>query len=379
LRILLGITGGIAAYKAAGLLRGLAELGHDVTALPTQNALRFIGEATLEALSGKNIDSELYGDVASVRHVQLGQEAEMVVIAPATAAFLGRYAAGIADDLLLNAILASDADVVVVPAMHTEMWQNEATVSNVELLRSRGIRVMEPASGRLTGEDSGPGRLPEVEEIIDFLFANLPLAGKTVTVTAGGTREPIDDVRFIGNRSSGKMGIELAKAARDLGADVKLIACNLSNTPKGMTVVHVEDVGQLDKELEQASDILVMAAAVSDYRVENRYRGKLSRSSVPELKLTATSDLLATYTDKNPKSLAIGFALIDDSQDLVEVSREKLRSKKAKAIVGNRASALDRDDTSVQFVTENGSVEISGPKQEVARAIMSRVAAEMSV
>jgi phosphopantothenoylcysteine decarboxylase/phosphopantothenate--cysteine ligase len=379
LRILLGITGGIAAYKAAGLLRALAELGHDVTALPTQNALRFIGEATLEALSGKNIDSELYGDVASVRHVQLGQEADMVVIAPATAAFLGRYAAGIADDLLLNAILASDADVVVVPAMHTEMWQNEATVSNVELLRSRGIRVMEPASGRLTGEDSGPGRLPEVEEIIDFLFANSPLAGKTVTVTAGGTREPIDDVRFIGNRSSGKMGVELAKAARDLGADVKLIACNLSSTPKGMTVVHVEDVGQLDKELEQPSDVLVMAAAVSDYRVENRYNGKLSRSSVPELKLTSTPDLLAKYTNKNPKSLAIGFALIDDSQDLVEVSREKLRSKKAKAIVGNRASALDRDDTSVQFVTENDSAEISGTKQEVARAIMRRVAEEMSV
>ena len=378
MRILLGITGGIAAYKAAGLLRALAELGHDVTALPTQNALRFIGEATLEALSGKNIDPDLYGDVASVRHVQLGQEAEMIVVAPATASFIGRYASGIADDLLLNALLASDADVVVVPAMHTEMWQNEATVSNVELLRSRGIRVMEPASGRLTGEDSGPGRLPEVDQIVDVLFANSPLAGKTVTVTAGGTREQIDAVRYIGNRSSGKMGIELAKAARDLGATVKLVACNLATVPKGMTVVHVEDVQHLDEQLEEPSDVLVMAAAVSDYRIENRYAGKHPRSSVPELKLTPTPDLLANYTRRYPESFAVGFALIDDSQDLVEVSREKLDAKKVQAIVGNRASVLEADDASVVFVTDVGSDEISGTKQEVARAIMRRVATELS-
>ena len=236
MRILLGITGGIAAYKAAGLLRALSELGHDVTALPTENALRFIGDATLEALSGKNIDPDLYGDVASVRHVQLGQDADLVVVAPATAAFLGRYAAGIADDLLLNALMASRAPVVVVPAMHTEMWQNPATVENVETLRARGVRVMDPASGRLTGEDSGPGRLPEVEDIVNFLFSSSPLAGKTVTVTAGGTRERIDQVRFIGNRSSGKTGVELAIAARDLGASVRLIACNLPSTPKGVEV-----------------------------------------------------------------------------------------------------------------------------------------------
>jgi phosphopantothenoylcysteine decarboxylase/phosphopantothenate--cysteine ligase len=378
LRILLGITGGIAAYKAAGLLRAMSELGHEVTALPTQNALRFIGEATLEALSGKNIDSDLYGDVASVRHVQLGQEADLIVIAPATAAFLGRYAAGIADDLLLNALLASTAEVVVVPAMHTEMWQNQATIENVETLRSRGIRVMEPASGRLTGDDTGPGRLPEVEDIVEFLFASSPLSGKTVTVTAGGTREHIDDVRFIGNRSSGKTGIALALAARDLGAKVRLIACNLAQTPKGMDVTHVESVADLSAALQESSDVLVMAAAVSDFQVANPHKGKLSRSTVPELKLSSTPDLLAAYTKQFPKSFAVGFALVDQEEDVVKASRSKLETKGAKVVIGNSVSSLEGSDTVVQYVDADSEVEISGTKDEVAREIMRRVAAQLS-
>ena len=378
MRILLGITGGIAAYKAAGLLRAMSELGHEVTALPTQNALRFIGEATLEALSGKNIDSDLYGDVASVRHVQLGQEADLIVIAPATAAFLGRYAAGIADDLLLNALLASTAEVVVVPAMHTEMWQNQATIENVETLRSRGIRVMEPASGRLTGEDTGPGRLPEVEDIIEFLFASSPLTGKTVTVTAGGTRERIDDVRFIGNRSSGRTGIALALAARDLGAKVRLIACNLAQTPKGMDVTHVESVADLSAALQESSDVLVMAAAVSDFQVANPHKGKLSRSAVPELKLSSTPDLLAAYTKQFPKSFAVGFALVDQEEDVVKASRSKLETKGAKVVIGNSVSSLEGSDTVVQYVDADSEVEISGTKDEVAREIMRRVAAQLS-
>jgi len=378
LRILLGITGGIAAYKAAGLLRAMSELGHDVTALPTQNALRFIGEATLEALSGKNIDSDLYGDVASVRHVQLGQEADLIVIAPATAAFLGRYAAGIADDLLLNALLASTAEVVVVPAMHTEMWQNQATIENVETLRSRGIRVMEPASGRLTGEDTGPGRLPEVEDIIEFLFASSPLSGKTVTVTAGGTREHIDDVRFIGNRSSGKTGIALALAARDMGAKVRLIACNLAQTPKGMDVTHVESVADLSAALQESSDVLVMAAAVSDFQVANPHKGKLSRSTVPELKLSSTPDLLAGYTKQFPQSFAVGFALVDQEEDVVKASRSKLETKGAKVVIGNSVSSLEGSDTVVQYVDADSEVEISGTKDEVAWEIMRRVAAQLS-
>jgi len=378
LRILLGITGGIAAYKAAGLLRAMSELGHEVTALPTQNALRFIGEATLEALSGKNIDSDLYGDVASVRHVQLGQEADLIVIAPATAAFLGRYAAGIADDLLLNALLASTAEVLVVPAMHTEMWQNQATIENVETLRSRGIRVMEPASGRLTGEDTGPGRLPEVEDIIEFLFASSPLTGKTVTVTAGGTREHIDDVRFIGNRSSGKTGIALALAARDMGAKVRLIACNLAQTPKGMDVTHVESVADLSAALQESSDVLVMAAAVSDFQVANPHKGKLSRSTVPELKLSSTPDLLAAYTMQFPQSFAVGFALVDQEEDVVKASRSKLETKGAKVVIGNSVSSLEGSDTVVQYVDADSEVEISGTKDEVAREIMRRVAAQLS-
>jgi len=378
LRILLGITGGIAAYKAAGLLRAMSELGHEVTALPTQSALRFIGEATLEALSGKNIDSDLYGDVASVRHVQLGQEADLIVIAPATAAFLGRYAAGIADDLLLNALLASTAEVVVVPAMHTEMWQNQATIENVETLRSRGIRVMEPASGRLTGEDTGPGRLPEVEDIIEFLFASSPLSGKTVTVTAGGTRERIDDVRFIGNRSSGKTGIALALAARDMGAKVRLIACNLAQTPKGMDVTHVESVADLSAALQESSDVLVMAAAVSDFQVANPHKGKLSRSTVPELKLSSTPDLLAGYTRQFPQSFAVGFALVDQEEDVVKASRSKLETKGAKVVIGNSVSSLEGSDTVVQYVDADSEVEISGTKDEVAWEIMRRVAAQLS-
>ena len=378
MRILLGITGGIAAYKAAGLLRAMSELGHEVTTLPTQNALRFIGEATLEALSGKNIDSDLYGDVASVRHVQLGQEADLIVIAPATAAFLGRYAAGIADDLLLNALLASTAEVVVVPAMHTEMWQNQATIENVETLRSRGIRVMEPASGRLTGDDTGPGRLPEVEDIIEFLFASSPLSGKTVTVTAGGTRERIDDVRFIGNRSSGKTGIALALAARDMGAKVRLIACNLAQTPKGMDVTHVESVADLSAALQESSDVLVMAAAVSDFQVANPHKGKLSRSTVPELKLSSTPDLLAGYTKQFPQSFAVGFALVDQEEDVVKASRSKLETKGAKVVIGNSVSSLEGSDTVVQYVDADSEVEISGTKDEVAREIMRRVAAQLS-
>jgi phosphopantothenoylcysteine decarboxylase/phosphopantothenate--cysteine ligase len=220
MRILLGITGGIAAYKAAGLIRGLSELGHQVTVVPTENALKFIGKPTLESLSGHAIETDMYQDVAQVRHVELGQQADLILIAPATASFIARFAAGIADDLMLNAILASKAPVIVCPAMHTEMWLNEATQANVATLQSRGVKVMEPASGRLTGDDSGPGRLPETEDIIAFALADLALKGKRVIVTAGGTREPIDAVRYIGNSSSGRMGIELAKAARDAGANI---------------------------------------------------------------------------------------------------------------------------------------------------------------
>ena len=213
LNVILGITGGISAYKATGVIRGLAEAGHSVKVIPTQNALRFIGATTLEALSHNSVDPDLYTDVDSVKHVALGQGADLIVVAPASAAFLGRYAAGIADDLLMNTLLASKAPVLVVPAMHTEMWLNPATQANVATLRDRGVTVLEPDSGRLTGADSGPGRLPEPEAIVNVALSvaaqkavaeDVSLVGKHVVVTAGGTREAIDPVRFIGNYSSGK-------------------------------------------------------------------------------------------------------------------------------------------------------------------------------
>ena len=375
MRILLGITGGIAAYKAANLIRGLSELGHQVTVLPTENALRFIGKPTLEALSGHAIETDMYQDVAQVRHVELGQQADLILIAPATASFIARFAAGIADDLMLNAILASNAPVIVCPAMHTEMWQNQATQDNVNTLISRGVKIMEPASGRLTGDDSGPGRLPETEEIISFAFQDLPLEGKRVIVTAGGTREPIDAVRYIGNSSSGRMGIELAKAARDAGAQVTLIAANIDLAlPKGVEVTRVGTVDELELAMDRDCDVMIMAAAVSDFRVQNPFLGKLKRSEGLNLELTPTKDLIANYAANHPDTIHIAFALAEESQErLIEIARGKLWDKSVTAVVGNSFEALGNQQTVVQFVTKDAAVELSGSKAEVSQAIIELV------
>ena len=379
MRILLGITGGIAAYKAANLIRAFSEAGHEVTVLPTENALRFIGKPTLEALSGHNIDIDMYSDVEKVRHVSLGQNADAIVVAPATAAFLGRLAAGIADDLLMNAMLASQAPVFLIPAMHTEMWLNPATQDNVNLLAGRGIRIMEPAVGRLTGEDSGPGRLPEVEDIVQFVLGAGSLRGKKVTVTAGGTREAIDAVRFIGNSSSGRMGVEIAKAARDQGADVTLIAANLETpVPGGIKVERVSSVDDLEIAMDKPTDVLVMAAAVSDFRVANPFPGKLKRSGSLDLTLSATKDLIAGYAANHPKAFCVGFALADQDADLEQVARQKLWDKGLKLVVGNRVSALSAKDTSVIVVDSEKAVEITGSKQEVAKALVAVISESMS-
>jgi phosphopantothenoylcysteine decarboxylase/phosphopantothenate--cysteine ligase len=372
MRILLGITGGIAAYKAANLIRGLSELGHQVTVVPTENALRFIGKPTLEALSGHAIETDMYEDVAQVRHVELGQQADLILIAPATASFLARYAAGIADDLMLNAILASNAPVIVCPAMHTEMWLNRATQDNVGTLESRGVRVMEPASGRLTGDDSGPGRLPETEDIIAFAMQDLPLKGKHVLVTAGGTREPIDAVRYIGNSSSGRMGIELAKAARDAGAQVSLIAANIDlPLPKGVEVTRVGTVDELELAMDRDCDAIIMAAAVSDFRVQNPYLGKLKRSDGLNLELTPTKDLIANYAANHPNSVSIAFALAEETQErLIEIARGKLWDKSVTAVIGNSFEALGSQETLVQFVTKDDAVELTGSKTEVSKSII---------
>ncbi len=380
MRILLGITGGIAAYKAANLIRAFSEAGHEVTVLPTENALRFIGQPTLEALSGHNIDIDMYSDVEKVRHVSLGQSADVIVVAPATAAFLGRLAAGIADDLLMNAILASEAPVFVAPAMHTEMWLNQATQANVKLLAERGVRVMEPASGRLTGEDSGPGRLPEVEEIVDFVLGAGSLKGMKVIVTAGGTREPIDAVRFIGNRSSGRMGVEIAKAARDQGADVTLIAANLEvPAPAGLKVVKVETVGELEAAMNLPSDVLVMAAAVSDFTLEKPTAGKLPRTGNLELSLTATKDLIASYAAKYPGSYCVGFALADEGSNIEEVSRQKLVAKGLQLVVGNTVTALGSSETKVLLVSSDATAALTGSKQEVAKSLVAFISNAVSI
>jgi phosphopantothenoylcysteine decarboxylase / phosphopantothenate---cysteine ligase len=394
LRILVGVTGGIAAYKAAGVIRGFTELGHTVKVLPTQNALRFIGATTLEALSHNAVDPDLYTDVDSVKHIALAQEADLIVVAPATAAFLARYATGIADDLLLNVLLATKAKVVVAPAMHTEMWFHPATISNIETLRSRGVVVIEPAVGRLTGEDTGAGRLPEPEVIVSGALASLSnqdLAGMKVTIATGGTREPIDAVRYIGNRSSGKQGIALADAATARGAQVSLIAINIeAGISRFQNVVHVSTTEELGLALNEQitdCDVLLMPAAVSDFKVASAITGKLSRSDSAnqEIQLVANPDLLAGLAEqklaKGLNTLLVGFAAevipSDESSNALQQRAEaKLARKKVDLIVANDVSngkVFDADSNDVVIVSTKGATRAKGTKLEVANAVLDAV------
>jgi len=379
LRILLGITGGIAAYKAANLIRAFTEQGHTVQALPTQNALRFIGKATLEALSGTAIDNDMYQDVHEVRHVELGVNADLIVVAPATANFLAKLANGIADDLLMNAILASTSAIYVCPAMHTEMWQNPATQANVATLRARGIGVMEPASGRLTGSDTGPGRLPETEDIVNFVMGKKPLSGMTVTVTAGGTREPIDQVRFIGNSSSGRMGIEIATAYRDQGATVRIIACNIEiPMPLGIEVIRASSVAELDQAMDKPCDIMVMAAAVSDFRIDKPFNGKLPRDEARTIDLIPTKDLIANFASNHPATFCLAFALTEDGADVEAIAQAKLVSKNVSAVVGNSISSLGSEISEITLVTKQAILKESGTKIELGRWLVGAISKMMS-
>ncbi|MBU6144839.1 MAG: bifunctional phosphopantothenoylcysteine decarboxylase/phosphopantothenate--cysteine ligase CoaBC, partial [Acidobacteria bacterium] len=304
MRILVGITGGIAAYKSASLVRLLSEAGHEIKVLPTANALKFIGSATLEALSHNSVDPDLYSQVEDVKHIKLAQEAELVIVAPATAAFLARYSHGLADDLLLNVLLATSAPVYVAPAMHTEMWNNPATKANVETLIGRGVNIIEPGVGRLTGSDTGVGRMAEPEDIFKQLFASRDgsLTGKHVVIAAGGTQEPIDAVRFIGNRSSGKQGAALAKSALMRGAQVTLIDCNMTvAAPSGAEVIKAPTAHELQRTLEQllgTADVIMMPVAVSDFSISNTYPGKLSRveNQTVAIELTPNPDILTGLT-----------------------------------------------------------------------------------
>lgn len=372
-RIVVGVAGGIAAYKACTLVRQLTEAGHSVRVLPTESALRFVGAATFEALSGNPVHTGVFTDVHEVPHVRIGQEADLVVIAPATADLLARAVAGRADDLLTATLLTARCPVLFAPAMHTEMWFHPATVDNVATLRRRGAVVLEPASGRLTGADSGAGRLPEAEEIATFAQLLLErgdalpydLAGVKALVTAGGTREPIDPVRFIGNRSSGKQGYAVARVLAQRGADVTLVAGNTAGLvdPAGVDVVHIGSAAQLRDAVSKyapEANVLVMAAAVADFRPAQVATSKIKKGSASEpnsIDLVRNDDVLAGAVRARtegqlPNMRAIvGFAAEtgDANGDVLFHARAKLQRKGCDLLVvnavgENRAFEVDNND-----------------------------------
>lgn len=392
---MVGVTGGIAAYKSAALIRLFSEAGHKVQVVATNNAFKFIGKTTLEALSGNPIaivDPDLFTDVDQVKHIALAKSAELVVVAPATASFIAKMTSGIADDLLTTTVLAATCPVIVAPAMHTEMWENKATVSNIETLKSRGITIVWPAVGRLTGEDSGAGRLAEPGEIFETALASLggPLSGKRVLVTAGGTREPIDAARFIGNYSSGKQGIAFARAAKLLGADVELIAANLDDSlTLGLETTSVSTALELSTALSEKSesyDLLLMAAAVADYRPTELASSKLKRSEVGEqlnLSLVANPDILVetvkALKNANSKAIVVGFAA-EASDELESLAKVKLSVKGCDYLVANDISdgkVFGKDNTEIVLVDKSGSTRFQGSKQSVAKDVLSLIASTM--
>ncbi|MGI8578344.1 MAG: bifunctional phosphopantothenoylcysteine decarboxylase/phosphopantothenate--cysteine ligase CoaBC [Nocardioidaceae bacterium] len=355
-RVVLGVGGGIAAYKACELLRRFTESDHDVTVVPTASALTFVGAATWEALSGKSVSNDVFDDVPSVRHVRLGQQADLVIIAPATANLLAKAAHGLGDDLLTNTLLTASCPLVFAPAMHTEMWHHAATQDNVATLRSRGAVVIEPAYGRLTGADTGPGRFPEPGAIFDVAIDVLrrggcppDLRGRRVVVSAGGTREELDPVRFLGNRSSGRQGFALAKAAVARGAEVTLVAANVSlPEPAGVRLVRVESTQQLfDAVMEaaDAADAVVMAAAPADFRPVRRAENKVKKRAdgqTPAIELVENPDILAALVAERsgPQRVLVGFAAETGDEDggVLDHAQTKLRRKGCDLLVVNDVS-----------------------------------------
>ena len=362
-KVILGVGGGIAAYKSCDLLRRMQERNYDVTVVPTPSALNFVGTATWEALSGKKVTTQVWESVDEVRHVKLAAENELILISPATADLIARIAIGRADDLLTNLILASNAIKVLIPAMHPNMWNNAATVANIALLQERGFHVMRPATGRLTGADSGVGRLPDTSEILSYLASVIAdeqdLLGKRVLVTAGGTREAIDPVRFIGNRSSGKQGYAIAQAALDRGAEVTILSANVNlPDPVGAIVVSVESTKDLEIELERyfgSTDLLVMAAAVADARPAQVGTEKLKKDSYREISLVENPDLIAQISQQKQRQLIVGFAA-ETSLNVAEATR-KLLAKGLDLIYLNDVSTgeiFGSDSTQGVFITNEG-------------------------
>ena len=384
-RVILGVTGGIAAYKACSLLRLFTEGGYDVTVVPTAAALKFVGAATWAALSGKPVPTDLWTDVHEVPHVRLGQHADLLVVAPATADLMARAAHGLADDLLTNILLTARCPVVLAPAMHTEMWQHPATVANVATLRLRGVLVIDPASGRLTGTDTGPGRLPEPDEIFavcrDLLSgvqAGLPrleLAGRRVVISAGGTREPLDPVRFLGNRSSGKQGYALSEVAAARGTEVTLISANVTlPVPQAVRLVLVQtavELGEAVAKAAQDADVVVMAAAVADYRPAHYTDVKIKKThddsavdgdqSAPTIQLVRNPDILAELVASRGSATSpviVGFAAEtgDGKHSVLDLAQEKLVRKGCDVLVANEVG-VDKtfgQDTNTVHILRRG-------------------------
>ncbi|MVU77901.1 bifunctional phosphopantothenoylcysteine decarboxylase/phosphopantothenate--cysteine ligase CoaBC [Nocardia sp. ET3-3] len=370
-RVVVGVGGGIAAYKSCNLVRRFTETGHEVRVIPTESALNFVGKATFEALSGHPVHTGVFADVPEVPHVRLGQEADLVVIAPATADLMARAAQGRADDLLTATLLTARCPILFAPAMHTEMWEHPATRANVATLRAHGAVVMEPASGRLTGTDTGPGRLPEPEEIFGLARLLLEradalprdLEGRRIVVSAGGTRELLDPVRFLGNRSSGKQGYALARLAAQRGAQVTLIAGNTIglDAPSAVEVEHVTTAEQLKVAVDKhalGADAVIMAAAVADFRPVNVATAKIKKGAgePDSIALTKTPDILAGLVQSRrdghlPGTAIVGFAAEtgDEHADVLTHARAKLARKGCDLLVVNavgegKAFEVDTND-----------------------------------
>ncbi|MFB9836722.1 bifunctional phosphopantothenoylcysteine decarboxylase/phosphopantothenate--cysteine ligase CoaBC [Actinoallomurus acaciae] len=398
-RVLLGVGGGIAAYKVCELLRRLTESGHRVRVIPTRDALRFVGEPTWAALSGEPVTTEVWSGVEEVPHVRLGQGADLVFVAPATADLLARAAHGIADDLLTNTLLTARCPVVFAPAMHTEMWEHPATQANVATLRRRGNLVIEPAAGRLTGADSGKGRLPEPDALFEAARRVLArggtetardLAGRHVVVSAGGTREPIDPVRFIGNRSSGMQGYALARTALARGARVTLVAANVTlPDPAGAEVVRTGSTREMrDAVLKAAADAdaVVMAAAVADFRPADYEDVKIKKTPGAEpapIHLVENPDILAELVREARDArhrVIVGFAA--ETHDVLENGRRKLARKGCDLLVVNQVGehlAFGRPDNAAVILSADGAaVDVPrGTKEALSDVVWDLVAARM--
>jgi len=395
-RVILGVGSGIAAYKACELLRRLTEAGHQVRVVPTPDSLRFVGTATWEALSGQPVTASLWDDTPAVPHVRLGRDADLVVIAPATADLLARAAAGRADDLLTAVLLTARCPVMFAPAMHTEMWEHPATQANVATLRARGCLVLAPATGRLTGPDSGPGRLPEPAELFTAATRVLArgasgltpdLTGRKVLISAGGTREEIDPVRFLGNWSSGRQGYALAVTAAARGAEVTVVAANVSlPDPAGVTVVPVVSAEETrDKMLAAAptADLVVMAAAVADFRPAARATAKIKKTGAPPepLPLAENPDVLRELVARRPPGqVIVGFAA--ETRDALEHGRAKLASKGCDLLVVNQVGgglAFGTDDNAAVVLAAGGAAAPVplGPKETLADVVWDLAVARL--